>query len=183
MPEKFLTPGTSIPDFSFTTPYGDVSTLHTYLRQAESKTALVFLRFYGCRLTKYDLLQYTEHYSEIAAQGRLLVVLQSTPEAIRTHADKGSLPFDIICDPTCALYDRFGVEEAADDTAAFRDPITAAKREAFLAAGIVGGDKEGRNLQMPAVFVLHPDGTLAVSRYGVSSGDSPTPAELIQLLK
>lgn len=178
-----LCPGNQIPDFTFDTPYAKGRKLSEVLRQTSGKTALVFLRFYGCRLTKYDLMEYTAHAAEISEKGQLLVVLQSDPARLKETLNGERLPFELICDPACALYDAFGIQEAADEAAAFQDPVTKAKREAFLAAGIVGGTVEGRRLQMPAVFVMTPDGALTAVRYGTSSGDSPDVAELLRMLK
>lgn len=181
--KNHLCPGGQMPDFTYDTPYAKGRRLSETLRQTSGKTALVFLRFYGCRLTKYDLMQYAAHAAEISAEGQLLVVLQSDPELLRETLGEERLPFEVICDPTCALYDAFDIQEAADDTAAFKDSVTKAKRKAFLAAGIEGGAVEGRHLQMPAVFVMTPDGVLTAVRYGVSAGDSPDVEELLRLLK
>ena len=65
--------------------------------RVSGKTALVFLRYYGCTLCQYDLHQYDRNYSEITKGcGQLLVVLQSSPSSIKEQMGQERFPFELI---------------------------------------------------------------------------------------
>ena len=177
-----LTVGETMPDFTFDTIYEKGLTIGEVVKRASGKTALVFLRYYGCTLCQYDIHLFKESYEKISAGGgQLLVVLQSDPAKLAGQMEKGDLPFDVICDPEQKLYKQFEIapvtakEEMIDDA-------TRAKAAQARAAGFSHGDYEGEELQRPAAFVLDKDLTLTYVRYGTVLRDVPTPEELAALL-
>lgn len=181
--DKKLMIGTRIPDFTFDTPFEKNKTLYEVLSRVSGKTAVLFLRFYGCRLTRYDILQYSQHYQEIVGQDhQLLVVLQSEPSVIAEECKEGDLPFDIVCDPAKTLYETFGIKPGLTQEAVLNDALTQAKLEKAVAAGIVKGKAEGDILQLPAVFIINQDREIVDSSYGVSGGDSPSAEDLKKML-
>lgn len=178
-----LKTGEKMPDFMFQTPFETGRTLAETVGKIPGKTAIVFLRYYGCTLCQYDIHQYAQAKDRIAAaKGQMLIVLQSDPQKLAGQMKQGDLPFDIICDPQQKLYQDFGIAPAKSK-AKLADFKTIGKIARAGAGGFKHGDYEGNELQLPAVFVMEPDRTLSSVHYGVSAGDVPTPEELAELLK
>lgn len=177
-----LTTGQVMPDFSFDTPFDRGRTLAGTAAQVRGKTALVFLRYYGCPLCQYDIHQYASHYEAITqAGGQILVVLQSDPAALAGQLTPDSLPFGIICDPEQALYRQFGIAPAPSK-AKMAGAGTLVKIARATAAGYKHGAYEGDELQLPAVFVVDRDLKLEYVHYGKTVDDVPSPRELAQII-
>ena len=177
-----LTLGEGMPDFTFDTPFETGRSLSGTLARVEGKTALVFLRYYGCTLCQYDIHLYAKQYDAVkAAGGQLLVVLQSDPAKLAGQMKPGDLPFDIVCDPEQSLYKRFEIAPAPSK-AELGDEKTMEKIARARAAGFRHGDYEGEELQLPAAFVMDRAGKLTCVHYGKTAGDVPSPDELAALL-
>ncbi len=175
--------GMTMEDFSFETPFETGRSLEETVKRVEGKTALVFLRYYGCTLCQYDIHQLAACYDEIKNMGaQLLVVLQSKPEGLKAQLKEDSLPFDLICDPDQALYKSFGVDPAESE-AGMMGPNTMEKVEKARSVGFTHGEYEGNELQLPAVFIVDKDRALSYVHYGKSVDDVPEPKELAKLLK
>lgn len=180
--QQVLAVGDTMADFTYRTPFAEGLTLAETAAGAK-KTALVFLRYYGCTLCQYDIHRLAQHYDELTAHGgQLLVVLQSDPAGIAAQLQPGDLPFAIICDPKAALYIRFAVQPA-ESLLKMADAKTMAKIAKAAAAGYKHGAYEGSELQLPAVFVLDADRRVTYAHYGKSAGDIPTVEELAALLR
>lgn len=180
-----LTSGQFMPDFSFETPFETGRSLGEIVKKAP-KTALVFLRYYGCTLCQYDIQQFAAHYEEISAHGgQLLVALQSDPKKLAGQLSSEALPFDIICDPEQKLYEQFEIVPASapEQLIDKSDEKALEKFSKVKASGLQHGDYEGNELQLPAVFVVTPDLKLTYAHYGKTATDVPTPQELAALLK
>lgn len=175
--------GDVMPDFTFDTPFQKDVVLSEKVKAADGKTAIVFLRYYGCTLCQYDMHLYTKKYSEIEATGgQLLVVLQSEPKKLADELKEVPPPFEIICDPEQSLYKQFEIMPAPSKEKMV-DAGTVKKIGLATLGGFKHGDYEGDELQLPAAFVLDKDRKLTYARYGKSVSDVPTPEELITLLK
>ena len=73
--------GALLPDFTYQTIYEKGLQISETVKKAP-KTALVFLRYYGCPFCQLDMHDYMEHYDAITAAGsQFLVVLQSDSAA------------------------------------------------------------------------------------------------------
>ena len=178
-----LKAGDIMPDFTFDTPFEKGLTLSGTAGRVPGKTALVFLRYYGCTLCQYDIHLYTQHYDKIrAAGGQLLVVLQSDPQRLASQLGREDLPFDIVCDPDQALYHQFDIRPAPSMEALGDDKV-AEKVEAARSLGLSHGEYEGEELQLPAAFVLDGDRLLSYAHYGASASDVPSPEDLEALLR
>lgn len=179
---RILAAGDVLDDFSFMTPFrSDVSISETAAKAG--KTAIVFLRYFGCTLCQYDIHKYKEGYDAIRkAGGQLLVVLQSAPEVIREDINEGDLPFDIVCDPHAELYIAYNVLPAAS-FAGLTGPGTMDKINAAVSAGFTHGKYEGSELQLPAAFIIDKDLKVTYAHYGTSASDIPSAAELAELMK
>lgn len=177
-----LTVGSEMPDFSFSTPFQKGRTLAGTVRNVQGKTAVIFLRYYGCPLCQFDIREFAVSYDRIRqAEGQILIVLQSDPVEMAKQMKREDLPFDIICDPDQELYRLFEVkpagskEELVDERS--REKILAAK-----AAGFTHGKYEGEELQLPAVFITDDQRKLVYVHYGKTIGDILTPEELAETM-
>lgn len=171
-----------MPDFVFNTPYRKDVRLSEVL--GGKKTALVFLRYFGCTLCQYDLAQYAKNYDKIkAVGGELLVVLQSDPDRLREDlADMAVFPFEIICDPEEKLYNEFEILPAPSKEK-LAGLSTMPKVVKAMAAGYKHGRYEGEELQLPASFILTPELTVTYVRYAKVIDDILDSGQLAELLK
>lgn len=178
-----LTVGGKLPEFTYAPPFASGVALAGTVKKVPGKTALVFLRYYGCTLCQYDIHKFAAEHDKVAAVGgQMLVVLQSDPQKLAEQIKPGDLPFDIICDPAQKLYKKFAIEAAGfaeemiDDKT--REKIAQAKSQGFQ-----HGDYEGEELQLPCTLVVDQELTLTYVHYGTSAGDVPNTDELAGLLK
>lgn len=177
-----LEPGQIMPDFEYVTPFTSGHTLSETAAQAP-KTALVFLRYWGCPLCQYDIHLLAQAYESITARGgQLFVVLQSDPAGLAEQlgtADK--LPFAIICDPEQELYKEFCIAPAAS-MVKMADLKMVGKIVRASKLGIRHGAYEGDEQQLPAAFVIDGDRKILYAHYAKSVSDMPGTEELAKLL-
>ena len=94
-----LTVGEVMSNFTYDTPFATGLTLSDTV-QKTPKTALLFLRYYGCTLCQYDIHQLAENYHQITdVGGQVIVVLQSDPAGLAQELQPDTFPFSILCDP------------------------------------------------------------------------------------
>ncbi|ETP71632.1 Peroxiredoxin [Lachnospiraceae bacterium JC7] len=174
--------GDIIPDFSFQTPFTNDRNWHSELEKNPGKTALIFLRYYGCTLCQLDIRDYALDYHNILASGgKLYIVLQSDPQKIAKDIEEKALPFEIICDPSMNLYKEFEIP-CAKSMASMADAKTMLKVGKATMAGLKHGDYEGEELQLPATFIMNSKGLITYAHYGKSAGDIPDSKELKGLI-
>lgn len=179
-----LTVGAKMPDLTFCTPYANGCSLSQIVRRVKGKTALVFLRYYGCTLCQYDIHLYKEGYEKIAATGgQLLVVLQSDPGKLAVQLEGQNLPFEIICDPREAIYKELEIAPAETLEAAI-DQATQVKMTEMRNSGLglKHGEYEGNEEQLPATFVVDRDLVVTYADYPDTIGAVPSPEELAKLM-
>lgn len=180
--QKKLTKGDTMPDLTFDSPFEKGLSLYEVIK-GSPKTAVLFLRYYGCTLCQYDMHVLAEKYDEITADGgKVLVALQSKPELIAQDITKDTFPFTIICDPKMSFYKQFDIQPAKSKIE-MTDAGTMVKITKAMAAGYEHGEYEGDEMQLPACFVIEPSGFITYAHYGKSVGDIPTPSQLKDLLK
>ena len=142
------------------------------------KTAIVFLRYYGCSLSQYDVRLSTENYKEITAGGNsLIVALQSTPESILRQCPY-EIPFDVISDSKAELYALIGIDPAIDMEHARGEQTEEKIKLLRTTTQIKHGDFEGIEEQLPAYFVVDPELNILNAHYSKEMGDVPTPEDL-----
>lgn len=177
-----LTVGNKMPDFSFSTPFEKGRTLEETVKKVRGKTAIIFLRYYGCPLCQYDIHQFAVSYDKIRRmEGQILVVLQSESDGMAKQMEKEDLPFDIICDPKQEFYRLFEIEPASSKEELV-DEKSRAKILAAKAAGFSHGEYEGEELQLPAIFITDNQRKLIYVHYGTSIGDILLPEELAEMM-
>lgn len=173
----------TFPNFTYATPFADSLSLDEVLKRVDGKTALVFLRYYGCPICQLDLHEYAESYGKIAAAGgQLLVVLQSDPGKLAEQITPATFPFDIICDPEMTLYQQLSIEPASSmlkmmSFSAVRKIIRSTKQ------GFKHGAYEGNEQQLPAAFILDRDRNVVFAHYGKDVADVPNGEALAELMK
>ncbi len=171
------------PSFVRPTPFEKALSLECVLTRVPGRTALVFLRYYGCPICQLDLQEYAESYEKISATGgQLLVVLQSDPEKLAEQITPETFPFDIICDPEMTLYQQLSIEPAASvlkmmSLSAVKKVIRSTKR------GFKHGAYEGNEQQLPAAFILDQDRTVIFAHYGRDAADVHPAEKLAMLMK
>lgn len=174
--------GQIMPDFDYVTPFTTGHTLAETAARAP-KTALVFLRYWGCPLCQYDIHLLAQAHAEIVANGgQLFVVLQSDPAGLAQQlgtADK--LPFQIICDPEQKLYREFCIEPAAS-MAKMADLKMVGRIIKATKLGFKHGAYEGDEQQLPAAFVVDGERKILYAHYAKSVSDMPDAAALAKLL-
>jgi len=159
-----LTVGEKMPNFTYDTAYAtDLSLAETI---SGKKTAVIFLRYYGCPLCQLDIHEYAVAYPRLQEAGiQLLVVLQSKPELMKAAlGSEDALPFSIICDPEMKMYQALEIP-AGSGIEEMIGPNTMAKIALVDAAGYQHGENEGIEEQLPASFVMDETGTLVAVKY------------------
>lgn len=156
--------GDKMPNFIYDTAYNTNLSLSDTI--TGKKTALIFLRYYGCPLCQLDIHEYAMAYPRLQeADIQLLIVLQSTPQIMREMlGDPNALPFSIICDPDQKLYQMLDIQPAPNMDSMI-GPNTMAKIDRTNAAGYQHGESEGIEEQLPASFVMDATGTLVAVKY------------------
>lgn len=178
-----LAEGMIFPEITYQTPFEEGVSLKDTVKKVNGKTAIVFLRYYGCTLCQYDMHVYAKEYQKVKdADGQMLVVLQSDPKLIREQIEEDTFPFDIICDPEEKLYHDFEIWPA-ESKEKLADLKVVAKIAKATASGFKHGTYEGDELQLPAVFVVNEDLKISYAHYAKSLGDMPDVDELVKYLK
>lgn len=174
--------GQVMPDFEYETPFAKGITLAETAAKTP-KTALIFLRYWGCTLCQYDIHLLAQAHGDIVANGgQMFVVLQSDPALLAGELKTAdALPFQIICDPEQTLYKQFGIEAAAS-MAKMADLKMLGKAIKATKAGFKHGAYEGEEKQLPAAFVVDSECRILYAHYAKSMSDMPDAAELAKLL-
>jgi len=174
--------GQIMPDFAYMTPFSQGHTLAETAARSP-KTALVFLRYWGCPLCQYDIHLLAQAHADITAKGgQLFVVLQSDPAGLAEQLGKeDALPFSIICDPEQKLYQDFCIEPAAS-MAKMADLKMVGRILKATKLGFRHGAYEGDEQQLPAAFVIDGERKILYAHYAKTVSDMPDAAELAKLL-
>jgi peroxiredoxin len=149
----------------------------------DKKTAVLFLRYAGCTLCRFDMLMIKEEYEPLTEAGdKVIVVLQSNADKLSKEIDKDFYPYDIICDPEESLYKQFEIK-AANSQEEMIGPGTMEKIKEVQASGLTHGDYEGNEMQLPAVFIVDKNLTVLYEHYAAHLTDMPNVHELKELFK
>lgn len=172
--------GDKMPDFTVNTAFQQNLKLKNMAGQ--NKTAILFLRYYGCTLCQYDMHLYTQHFKEIIGEnGKIIIVLQSAVETIQKEITQETYPFPIICDPNMVMYKELNILPAGNTEELVKGNTMLKVKEAEKLFS--HKEYEGEELQLPAAFIIDKDMTVVYAKYGKNAGDILTPEELKTLLK
>ena len=165
-----LAPGMCAPNFSFDTPWErGVGFDHA---AGAGPSVLFFLRYAGCPLCQMrmaEIRQYSRLWWDMGTT--TFVVLQSRPESVTSLVSEKEAPFVPICDSQGALFALYGVDRGGLHQ--YLAPSVLKKALAAMARGYRHGKREGRELQLPAVFVIQGDRRIRLAHYGKNIDDLP----------
>jgi peroxiredoxin len=143
-------------------------------------THLQFRRFAGCPICNIHLQSFIARHDEIRAAGIREVVVFHSPDA-ELLPYQGRFPFDVIGDPTKALYRKYGVESSIS-------AFFSLKAWAASLKGLLRKDKpamkampNGGILGLPAEFLIASDGLVRAVHYGTHAYDQWSVDELLAL--
>lgn len=172
--------GEQMENFVFDTPYKRGMDLETVV--GGKKTGLLFSRYYGCSLCRYDMIQLKEQYEKITATGgQVVFVLQSDPDLLARNFTENEYPFWVIADPEQKIYKALSIDPATSIKDAI-DEKALKKIQAARKLGLEHGEYEGNEDQLPAAFVIEPDLTVSYAHYAKTAGDIPDVDEFAALL-
>ncbi len=139
---------------------------------------LQFHRFAGCPICNVHLRSYVTRINALKqAAIREVVLFHSPTESLLPY--QGSFPFDVVGDPTKALYQTYGVEASL---LAIVNPMGwGGMFRAILDKDKPKGGAEGGPLGLPADFLISADGQIAAVKYGRHASDSWSVDEVIAL--
>lgn len=175
--------GNLFPDVSYRSYDGTIKDLYAQIGQ--NPAAILFLRYVGCTKCQLDIHELLSHQKEIAEKGvQVFVVFQSAPSTVREGL--ADFPFEIICDPTQALYRRFHVLPARTKEEFLDVEHFAKAHEAFQekkrTLGLVHGAYEGNELQRPVIFLLDASKRIVYLHYAASLMDMPSVESWLQMV-
>lgn len=147
------------------------------------KTALYILRFYGCKLTRYEIDLLKREYDKIIGKGaQVIVAVQSSRAVMLQEITDHPLPFEVICDPKGKLAEKFGIG-VADGIEQLSGPKTEEKMKICEERNIVHGYDEGNPNQLPGVVFFDEKGEMVKVIKGTEGGDVPDPDETAAILE
>ena len=174
----------TFPVFDFSTAYEDDLNSKDVLK---GKTVFWFLRYIGCTVCRYDVHLLQQRYDEFVNKGaQVFVVMQSDRQHVRKDLESTDtrLPFSIICDPEQKIYQLLEIVPAESMEALKAGVEEQLKEKGGKARelGFVHGDYEGNEQQLPALFIVNEDGTVAYAHYAKNIMDMPKIDEVLSLL-
>lgn len=143
-------------------------------------THLQFRRFAGCPICNLHLQTFNARHEEITAAGiREVVVFHSPDEELLPY--QGSFPFDVIGDPTKALYRKYGVESSIKAFLSLKAWAAAIEGNLRRDKPQSGGMPNGGIAGLPADFLIASDGSVRAVHYGAHAYDQWSVDELLDL--
>jgi len=158
------------PDFRFNSPWQESLQFHDFLK--DGGAVIFFLRYIGCPLCQLRISEIKRDLQKFEQKGvQVLVALQSEPENIRKISEEKDVPFTIICDPSEKI---FGLYEVVPGSVfGYIAPDVILKALRARKEGFKHGIKEGKELQLPAVFIIDTHKKINYAYYGKNIGDVP----------
>lgn len=149
------------------------------------RTVLRVLRYAGCPTCRIDMRVLANAYPEFEKRNtQIIVVMQSDQAHLQAALNDEPLPFEIISDTDEVLYRTLEIHAAETVEELRGSDMTKllAKRKAAEEAGYVHGDYEGNELQLPAMFIIEPDGLVSYAHYAQDIADIPMAEETLRIL-
>lgn len=145
-------------------------------------TIFLFLRFFGCRITKVTLWRICEQYQQIQqAGGQVIAVVQSRQEVLDQSLEHWQIPFPLIADQEQRWYKEFNVLPAENQEQILKGSAAIIAEAERL--GLEKGEPEGNPLQLPATMLVDGNRIVQYIRYGECGMDVPDPEDMIGLLQ
>ncbi|HOO38936.1 MAG TPA: peroxiredoxin-like family protein [Deltaproteobacteria bacterium] len=163
--------GDTAPDFKYITPWDNEKGF--YESAGKKPAVLVFLRYLGCPICQIDMANLKREIDLVKKKGAsLFVIIQSSPDTVASSTTKEDWPFTIICDPQRSIYQLYRVSPG--NILKYIHPAGLIAAVAATFKGYRHGKFEGRETQLPAVFVVGGDKVLKFVHYGKHIADVPS---------
>ncbi len=179
--------GAMAPETEFVTAAGEKKTLSHFKGRW---IVLLFRRYLGCPLCRREMDKLLGGREDCAAarlaEGfessdglEVVAVFQSDPSVVK-DAFPGGAPkcVTLVADPVGTLYRDFGVNKGSIFQYLAPPVLRAAMRA--KKEGYQHGSKEGEEKQLPAEFIIDPEGIIRFARYGNNIADSASLEELLK---
>jgi peroxiredoxin len=168
-----LKEGDNASDFQFDTPWEKGLGFHTI--STGKSSVLIFLRYLGCPICQMDMASFKREINLIKQKGaQLFVLLQSSAATVAGLTNKEDWPFTLICDPQGVIFQQYRV--AAGGIINYLHPAGLIAAINATLKGYWHGKFEGKETQLPAVFIVTPDKMIQYAYYGENISDIPKPA-------
>ena len=132
---------------------------------------LVFLRYTGCPICQMRIGELIRDHERFSTRGvDVFVVVENSPATLAKYLGGRTLPFGILPDPDRKLYDLYGV-----DSGGVSAMIAARVLKNVVHATVKGyfhGKFDGTESQVPAEFLIDPEGVVRFVHYGRDVSDS-----------
>jgi peroxiredoxin len=170
MIKKKLAKGMTAPNFTFDTISNQ--SLDFYKTAKRKKAVIFFLRNIGCPICQLKIGEITRDHDEFRTAGlEVYVALQSSPASVKSGLAGSQVPFKIICDQKEKIFSLYGV--APGNIFGYIAPSAIIKALKASRSGFRHGKKEGKEMQLPAVFIVNQDRKIDYVYYGKNIGDVP----------
>lgn len=170
-----LKTGNNAPNFRFDTPWASSQDFYETLQNQDA--VLVFLRYHGCPVCQMEMANLKRDIKLFNQKGtRVFVFLQSSTNTLIPLLKKEDWPFDIICDPKGTIFQFYAVEPGG--IMKYLHPAGLIAAIKAISQGFVHKKFEGKETQLPAVFVIKSDKTIKYAYYGKNISDVPKPSAL-----
>ena len=143
-------------------------------------THIQFRRFAGCPICNLRLQSIIAQHQEITEAGIREVVVFHSPDA-ELLPYQGNFPFDVIGDPTKALYRKYGVESSISAFLSLKAWAASLKGNLRKDKPAMTGLPNGGIAGLPADFLIAADGTVRAAHYRSHAFDQWSVDELLAL--
>lgn len=162
-----ITPGDAAPPFTLPAMSGESFDLQTLSGQAYF---LSFLRYASCPFCNLRMHELATRRAEIGSAFPMVAVFNSELSELQRHATKHEAGFPILADPDRIAYDAWRVERSM--AGALLGAVT--KMPSMISGLLRYGmptELTTASLNMPADFLVGPDGIVHTAHYGQDEGD------------
>ncbi|MCI0334289.1 MAG: AhpC/TSA family protein [Planctomycetes bacterium] len=172
-----LEPQQAAPPFSVEAIDGETRTLEQF---AGKPLLLMFHRYAACPMCNIRLHDFAKRFPALHQRGlEAIAFFHSPANEIRKHAGRRQYPFALAADPKFRAYRRYGVETSWSRLAmSVARPSVYAELVRALRQGFRGGKPTFRLAQMPADFLIGPDGRIRIAFYARNIADHLPPREI-----
>ena len=169
------------PDFTFDSPWKKSLMFYDFLKG--DKTILMFLRYMGCPICQMKISEIKNDSDEFKKNKiDVLVVLQSDAKnviGINEIVKEEDLPFTIVLDPKEEIFKLYGVLPGS--IFRYATPGTIKKAMKSKKLGFKHGVNEGKEMQLPAVFIVDKEKKIKYAYYGKNVSDVPENEVLLDI--
>jgi peroxiredoxin len=108
----------------------------------------------------------------------VVLVGSGSPEKAESFRHDFEVPFPIVCDQDCVLYQKYGLKQMK--TRDFFSPSLLVKAVKVLAEGYGHKSGQGSERQLPGVFIIDTGGKVRFAHIAANAADHPSPQEIIR---